>query len=148
MELGQNKLICEALTCIYFVKPFFELASSLVINPSVKKLILIFLLVVLPLQYSWAVVASYCQHEKELVTHLGHHTDEHKNNEDRDDSDKNKLSSLHECEYCHQACQASLTPAISSLMLLQGRSILASQPLLYSSYIPDGPERPERLLAA
>nr|WP_151638592.1 DUF2946 family protein [Noviherbaspirillum malthae] len=113
-----------------------------------KKLILIFLLALLPLQYSWAVIASYCQHEKEHVTHIGHHADDHKGAKGKGDPDKGKSASLHECEYCHQACQASLAPAISSTFLLHGRSTLASPPLLYSSHIPDGPDRPDRRLTA
>jgi len=40
------------------------------------RLILVCLLVVLPLQWSWATVARVCQHEVE-VSHFGHHQHEH-----------------------------------------------------------------------
>ena len=32
-----------------------------------------FLLIVLPLQISWAVAATYCQHETGSTQHFGHH---------------------------------------------------------------------------
>jgi hypothetical protein len=37
----------------------------------------IFLLIVLPLQISWAVAATYCQHETGSTKHFGHHDHKH-----------------------------------------------------------------------
>ena len=43
-----------------------------------KKFLAIFLLVLLPLQFSWAAVAGYCQHEAGVTAnHPGHHTHDH-----------------------------------------------------------------------
>lgn len=44
-----------------------------------RKLFAIFLLVLIPLQSSWAVAAEYCAHHEEGVAaqHFGHHADEH-----------------------------------------------------------------------
>ena len=36
-----------------------------------------FLLIVLPLQISWAVAATYCQHETGSTQHFGHHDHKH-----------------------------------------------------------------------
>jgi hypothetical protein len=39
-----------------------------------RRYLIIFLLLLLPFQFSWAAVASYCQHETESSTqHIGHH---------------------------------------------------------------------------
>ncbi|NCV41106.1 MAG: hypothetical protein EBW11_11190 [Betaproteobacteria bacterium] len=39
-----------------------------------RKFLAIFLLVLLPLQFSWAAVAGYCQHEAGVTAnHPGHH---------------------------------------------------------------------------
>jgi hypothetical protein len=43
-----------------------------------RRLILILLLTVMPLQWSWAAIASFCQHEAgRAEQHLGHHVHEH-----------------------------------------------------------------------
>ncbi|MET0209673.1 MAG: hypothetical protein ABW220_11580 [Burkholderiaceae bacterium] len=43
-----------------------------------RRWLTVFLLILLPLQLSWAVAATYCQHEKDpAVTHIGHHQHEH-----------------------------------------------------------------------
>jgi hypothetical protein len=42
------------------------------------RILLIFLLTMLPLQMTWAVAAVYCVHESSAsVTHVGHHEHEH-----------------------------------------------------------------------
>lgn len=39
----------------------------------------IFLLILLPCQFTWAAAAAYCQHEKSTsARHIGHHEHEHK----------------------------------------------------------------------
>ena len=44
-----------------------------------RKWLAIVLLVFLPLQFSWAAVASYCQHETGAAAkHFGHHAHQHK----------------------------------------------------------------------
>ena len=44
-----------------------------------RRLLLLCLLCLLPLQISWAAVANYCGHEQDKAAqHFGHHADEHK----------------------------------------------------------------------
>jgi hypothetical protein len=44
----------------------------------VRRLLAICLLILLPLQFSWAAVASYCGHEAQIdATHFGHHEHKH-----------------------------------------------------------------------
>ena len=44
-----------------------------------RRWIAVFMLMLLPLQLSWAAVASYCQHESSpaIAQHLGHHEHKH-----------------------------------------------------------------------
>jgi len=44
-----------------------------------RRWIAVFMLMLLPLQFSWAAVASYCQHESSPATaqHVGHHEHKH-----------------------------------------------------------------------
>jgi hypothetical protein len=77
-----------------------------------KKFLVIFLLLLLPLQYSWAAVASYCQHEAGVsAKHLGHHSHDY---HAVDHQEAGKHSSQtggidHDCATCHLGCAAALT---------------------------------------
>jgi hypothetical protein len=43
-----------------------------------RRVLAILLLALLPLQFSWAAVASYCGHEEQVgATHFGHHEHQH-----------------------------------------------------------------------
>jgi hypothetical protein len=54
-----------------------------------RRYLAIFLLVLLPLQYSWAAMASYCEHETSVTAkHPGHHTHDHAS-VDHQESSKN-----------------------------------------------------------
>lgn len=116
---------------------------------SVKKLLIILMLLVLPLQFSWAVAAVYCQHESGLaVKHFGHHEHKHQAGADSSDS-KGKVGQVHnDCGYCHALNLASF-PSLSSQAVTPPDSLkIESHSVLFSSYIPDGPRRPDRRLVA
>jgi hypothetical protein len=79
--------------------------------------IAVLLLVLLPLQFSWAVVADYCQHDAEIVTdHLGHH--DHASHAPDNAAGKGKAKAGSEgstsasadidCGHCHGHCAAVL----------------------------------------
>lgn len=106
-----------------------------------KKILFIFLMALLPLQFSWAAAASYCQHEEgKAAQHFGHHLHKHKTAADQDAPAK-----VHnDCGYCHFACQATpITATPHVLQLAPATHITLPQPA-YSSHIPDGPRRPDR----
>jgi hypothetical protein len=114
----------------------------------VKKLLLILLLTILPIQYSWSVAAVYCQHEQAKVSHFGHHGHEHQALSD-DGADKSKPSKTHgDCEVCHHAVQASVPAADAPLVVAGVRSYARPLPSQYLSHISEGPPRPNWLLAA
>ena len=114
-----------------------------------KKLILIFLLLIVPLQFAWAAAGVYCQHEQGKASfHFGHHAHSHDGKHDAADS-KTKVSKVHlDCSSCHATgtailvSSAALAPLPSTLEYFEPRAIS------YSSFIPDGPRRPDRLAGA
>lgn len=115
-----------------------------------KRLFLIILLAVLPLQISWAAVAVYCGHEQgKAGQHFGHHDDEHKAFSAKSESDKQpgKFDLGH--DHCHMSVFLGLMSEAAFLA-----SVIPSQPSLrcdeaaYSSLALDRPERPKwRVLA-
>lgn len=101
------------------------------------------MLMVLPLQYSWAAAAVYCEHDQEHSVHFGHHGHEHQGQADQPD-DQGKTGKVHsDCEYCHFSCQAPFLPVLPDLALADGEIRLKPVRLSYTSYIPEGPKRPD-----
>ncbi|MES2932688.1 MAG: DUF2946 family protein [Pseudomonadota bacterium] len=110
-----------------------------------KRLLLILLLTVLPLQMSWAVAAVYCQHEQaNTVKHFGHHSHDHQAQVNPADDQDSQYKVHTDCGYCHGVIQAAfltpaLPPAIPSALIY-----IEPHPPFFSSHIPDGPRRPDR----
>ena len=102
-----------------------------------KKILLILLLTILPIQYAWSMAAVYCQHEQGTVSHFGHHGHQHQA-QAGDDLDKSKPSKHGDCDVCHHAVQASVPAAVFA----------PSGVPRYHSYIADGPPRPNWILVA
>ena len=119
-------------------------------NRRVKKLLLLLLLAVLPIQASWAMAAVYCQHEASKASHYGHHGHEHQAQPDDDgdgDGDgagagKSKPSQHGDCEVCHHALQASVPAGEAVLAPTPAAAYAAPGALHYHSFIADGPPRP------
>lgn len=107
-----------------------------------KRLLLILLLTILPIQYSWSMAAVYCQHEPSKVTHFGHHGHAHQAQAGDDDAGKSKLSKHGDCEVCHHAVQASVPVAGALLTVAPAAAFAPPGALQYHSYIADGPPRP------
>ena len=120
-----------------------EACSCYTVTP-MRKCLAIVLLVFLPLQFSWAAVASYCQHETGAAAkHFGHHAHQHKAADGKDASpDPAKtLGGDPDCASCHAGC----------FSVLSGEIKLASSisPSLDTAYHPESlaappPERLER----
>jgi cytochrome c553 len=116
----------------------------------VKKLILILLLFILPFQFSWAAAGSYCQHEQGAgAHHFGHHAHQHQINADTP-QDKSEAGKMHaDCNACHGAGCVVFIAAIPVLGILPAvREYVEPCPISYTSHIPDGPRRPDRLPVA
>lgn len=116
---------------------------------TVKKLILIFLLFIVPLQFAWAAAGAYCQHEQETSSmHFGHHAHSHDGKHDAADS-KAKVSKVHlDCSSCHATANAILISSATFTLRPSALEYFEPRAISYSSFIPDGPRRPDRLLVA
>jgi hypothetical protein len=67
-----------------------------------KRLLLIFLLCVVPFQFAWATAGAYCQHETGAAPkHFGHHAHHHQANAEKTETSY-KVGKLHpDCGSCH-----------------------------------------------
>lgn len=109
-----------------------------------KKLLLILLLAVLPLQYTWAAAAVYCTHENAQTTkHFGHHSHQHDAADAKADSPDKKPGADNDCGTCHMAAQPSFLSSVV-LLIQPEEAPHADRPLpRYTSHISDGPQRPD-----
>jgi hypothetical protein len=114
----------------------------------VKKFILIALLVLIPFQFAWAGMSAYCQHEGgKSAMHFGHHAHQHAGAKETSDS-KAKFGKVDlDCGSCHGVVAIFLT-AVDSVAIPLGADSPEPRALLYTSHIPDGPRRPDRLPVA
>ena len=81
-----------------------------------RSFFMIFLLVLMPLQLSWAAMASYCQHESGAAAkHFGHHEHQHKVVDGKDASpDPIKYGTGDpDCAACHAGCASALTDSFT-----------------------------------
>jgi hypothetical protein len=71
-----------------------------------RRLLAIFLLVLLPLQLSWASVAVYCQHETDgQAKHFGHHDHQHQAGDNQGDGNSKLSGGVdNDCGTCHAGC--------------------------------------------
>lgn len=88
---------------------------------AMRRWLLIFLVVFLPMQLSWAAVASYCAHESsETAQHIGHHEHQHQADDVPADSDGSKMAGVvdADCGACHAGC---CTAILQSPLLMGAR---------------------------
>ena len=118
-------------------------------DPLVKRLFLIILLTILPLQLSWAAAGAYCKHEQGVASnHFGHHVHQHQSKSDTPDS-KGEFGKVHnDCKSCHGVGFALFMELPDLDVVEAGRTYVLPHPLSYRSHIPDGPRRPDRFPVA
>lgn len=114
-----------------------------------KRLVLIFLLAVLPFQFSWAAAAAYCQHDGEkTVQHFGHHTHQHDAQTDTPNETEPGVKFHSDCGYCHLFGQAPFVMTALTVAVETGGTQAEALFPRYSSHIPDGLQRPDWRLVA
>lgn len=122
-----------------------------------RRFLAIVLLAMLPLQFSWAAVASYCEHETQGTGHFGHHEHEHHadagpNAEPATDADapgdKAPGAMDLDCGHCHGQC--SVMPTLSAKIpgTLSTAPPSASANEASGAHAPARPERPQWLRLA
>lgn len=123
----------------------------------VRQLLAIFLLAFLPLQFSWAAVASYCAHETQAgADHFGHH-ENHADAGSVADRATSPVSTSDvegetapgamelDCGHCHSYCSVMLT--LPSNLPGPHLTALPNATLVETggSHAPTRPERPQWL---
>ncbi|MYM94122.1 cobalt-zinc-cadmium resistance protein [Duganella vulcania] len=111
-----------------------------------KRLLLIFLLCVVPFQFAWATAGAYCQHETGAAPkHFGHHAHHHQANAEKTETSY-KVGKLHpDCGSCHGMSFALFQePLLAQSIVATGTNVPAAKPEIYTSHIPDGLRRPDR----
>ncbi|MFZ2973328.1 MAG: cation efflux protein, CzcI family [Ferribacterium limneticum] len=110
-----------------------------------RRWLAILLLVFLPFQFSWAAVASCCQHETDASSqHFGHHEHKHQADADRDGVPDSKLTGGidNDCGTCHASCVVAIFAA-GGLPLATSISLAIPWPPGTTSSAPLAePERP------
>lgn len=80
-----------------------------------RRWLAILMLVLLPLQFSWAAVAVYCGHESDQqAQHLGHHEHQHAGQADpgQDSGPSDAQAGFDfDCGHCHGTCASMPAPA-------------------------------------
>lgn len=112
-----------------------------------KRVVLVFLLLVIPFQMAWATAGSYCQHEQGAAAlHFGHHT--HRHQDSGKVPGKVPGSVDNDCAYCQLGC-VIIPPALLSVTAPPLLSVSFSSCLEAMSSLPAcEPERPKWTLAA
>ena len=131
-----------------------------------RRILAIFLLTLLPLQFSWAAVASYCAHETQAdAAHFGHHEHAHEHQHQADagpsveqaadlladadaQGDKAPGAIYLDCGHCHGTCGVMLTLPPGLPGMLSSAPPSATLDETGGAHAPTRPERPQWLLLA
>ena len=112
-----------------------------------RRVLLMFLLVLLPFQYVWAAAAPYCQHEQAAAQHVGHHEHKHQRSAKSSAGEPAKASGQlsasldDDCGYCQQSASKPIFSGVSGLVIAGG---LPLQPLASPALPSRDPDRVER----
>ncbi len=116
-----------------------------------RRWLLIFLVVLLPMQLSWAAVASYCQHESSATTttqHVGHHEHQHEADAAFTDNSEKSASTTAtgavdvDCGTCHAGCCTAMLQSLNLIMAKLPFETHSISALRLSSQPASLPERP------
>lgn len=115
-----------------------------------RRFVIIFMLLLLPVQITWAGISVYCKHESGAAAqHFGHHEHDHQANQPEPAKDPSTLTVDNDCVACHMASAGILPVAFSSMSSepLQAER-LGRHISLLPCLLPDRPERPQWVRAA
>lgn len=107
-----------------------------------KRLVIILMLMLFPLQATWAAIGAYCQHESDVAAqHFGHHAHQHKADEGK--TKKGALPKFDaDCAFC---CVSGIAHFISSFDYIPIDELSMAHALTASDALPSSlHERPER----
>ena len=109
-----------------------------------KRLALVFLMLLLSLQSAWAAAGAYCQHEQDAaVQHFGHHAHQHQA-ADKSDAGGGPASTFHgDCPSCHLGGVGAVTSVLDVPSPAPASPAVASENDFLLSVFLEGPERPK-----
>jgi hypothetical protein len=116
-----------------------------------RRCLIIFLLVFMPMKFSWAAVVAYCQHETGVsVQHVGHHEHQHVDRDgDASRVDFSKVGGTDpDCGTCHAGCAAALLGSAHLVHSFAAVTTLFVPARFMASLPSDRPERPQWLFLA
>jgi hypothetical protein len=110
---------------------------------AVRRCLIIFFIVFLPLQFAWVAAAPYCGHEKvDKVSHFGHHARVHK----AATADTKPASLLAgddlDCDYCHIGCAQALPSNVQNLFVASHSVYVPREPFPARFGVPELIDRP------
>ena len=109
-----------------------------------RRLLLFFLLALLPLQFTWAAAAGYCSHEAVPNTaHFGHHAHAHHGDDaaEKTGASSAQTASDMDCHACHGMSNALYQDTSATPLWAQDMQL--APPVRFSLPTPS-PQRPER----
>lgn len=122
-------------------------APAVAIIAAMRRILILLLALLLPLQLAWAGAAAYCGHEKGAASsrHFGHHSHAHQERTaaGHADGEGAKLPDL-DCAMCHFAGSHGLVPA-TDWSAAPGVATLQYHPLAttWRSALARAPDRPQ-----
>jgi hypothetical protein len=119
-----------------------------------RRWFIIALLAFLPVQFTWAAMASYCNHESGVqAQHMGHHDHQHEGESanptaDADATSTDAPTGKHlDCGHCHSGC-IGMPILIGSALRCATSHPVAQAADLVPSHAQAPPERPQWLRLA
>lgn len=115
-----------------------------------RRFVAILMLVLLPLQVSWAAAAVYCQHETAAeAAHFGHHEHRHDGHAADGAADAKLPGAVDgDCSVCHAICAVAVFAASAPAVVAADTAVAVPFPDPPASAPTARPERPNwRVLA-
>lgn len=119
---------------------------------AMRRLLALLLLILAPLQFSWASVSGFCNHESGLATqHVGHHTASHADHPtchehiSATQSSQDTHHTDHGCCQCHSHCHSIGVASVfhtEQIKVASAENVVCLAPSLPFGLI-DRPERPK-----
>ena len=119
-------------------------------SPPMRRLVLICMMLLLPVQWTWAAAAAYCAHESgQAAQHMGHHEHQHQGaSDDHGGKPATKAVADNDCGVCHLSNLQWLDATVAALPVASEPAPRRDRGAFFRSHIPSGPERPDRARAA
>ncbi len=113
------------------------------------RVLALFVAFALLFQMSWAVAATYCEHEATAATatHFGHHVHVHES-ADGKKAAASKFAVDDDCSYCHAEHAALIAMAFDDVVAMTSASASFPQPSMHGSAPTRAPDRPQWLRLA